>query len=70
MVVVAPPQPDDGRERDNRARELLELALEEHSLRDAVDAVSRITGVSHRKVYDLALALKGRKPSVDDPGGQ
>ena len=70
VVVVAPPQPDDGRERDNRARELLELALEEHSLRDAVNAVSRITGVSHRKVYDLALALKGRKPSVDDPGGQ
>ncbi|MDP6660750.1 MAG: 16S rRNA (cytidine(1402)-2'-O)-methyltransferase [Alphaproteobacteria bacterium] len=70
VVVVAPPQPDDGRERDNLARELLELALEEHSLRDAADAVSCITGVSRRKVYDLALALKGSKTSVDDPGGQ
>lgn len=62
VIVVAPPQPDDGRTQDHQVRELLDLALGEHSLRDAADAVSRITGTSRRKVYDLALTLSGRKP--------
>lgn len=68
VIVVAPPEPNDGREQEDRARELLELALNEHSLRDATDAVARITGAPRRKVYDLALALSGRKPNADDPG--
>ncbi len=67
VIVVAPPEPDDDREQENQVRELLVLAMREHSLRDAAAAVSRITGAPRSKVYNRALALKGCEPSAEDP---
>jgi len=57
VVVIAPPapaEPPGEAELDERLRS----ALAEHSLRDAVTAVTRATGLPRKQVYTRALALR------------
>ncbi|MDA1088850.1 MAG: 16S rRNA (cytidine(1402)-2'-O)-methyltransferase [Proteobacteria bacterium] len=56
-IVVAPPDQAQAMEDDELDR-LLGEALKDASVRDAADTVAVISGLSRRKVYTRALALK------------
>jgi 16S rRNA (cytidine1402-2'-O)-methyltransferase len=58
VVIIAPPDPTTAITAETELRTLLQTALTQHSLRDAVATVSQRTGTARDTVYKIALALK------------
>ncbi len=60
VILVGPPLAAEATDAEITVR--LEAALASESLRDAAASVAQALGVSRKRVYDLALALKRRGP--------
>lgn len=65
VLVIDRPRPQAGPPRDGQTEEamqsMLEEALADRPLRQAVDAVAAALGLPRRRVYQAALALRGRR---------
>ena len=59
VVLAAPPMPVEIGDAEIVSR--LEVAMDGQSFRDAVQEVTDLSGVSRKRVYDLALSLKNGK---------
>lgn len=60
VIVVGPPDPDTAQVGDHEIDEMLHRALQQASLREAVDAVTQATGRKRKDIYAHALTLKAK----------
>lgn len=58
VVLVIDRDATRGNLTDDELRDRLRTALKDASMRDAVDLVTDVTGMSRKHIYDLALSLK------------
>jgi 16S rRNA (cytidine1402-2'-O)-methyltransferase len=61
LVVAAPPKAEDV--SDQEARRVLEVLLEELSVKQAAQLAARLTGGRKNDLYDLALEIKKATPT-------
>lgn len=64
VIVIGPSEGEDAATLETRLDDLLMPALNQHSLRDAVDMVAAETGLARKRVYARALELADRAAAV------